>query len=142
MIVLMGRESDAVPQGDIYMEFNSDTGNEYSRQYVGAFNTTAVSGTNLNGSPSTSGIICSLPGTTAPANAPGVCTITIIGYSQTTFYKGATSAGGWKNSTPQSFAINIWWEWDSTSAVTDILLHPVNSANFVTGTTATLYGMP
>lgn len=141
-MTIMGRESAAIDQGDIYMQFNGDTAANYFREFVGANNTNASNG---DQSGVAKAVIATLPGANAPTSAAGAADVMIYSYTGTTFHKNATSAGGWHNSVGiggTQWCINVWWLWASTSAVTSILLGLVDAGNnFNVGTQVTLYGL-
>jgi hypothetical protein len=78
------------------------------------------------------------------ANFPTSMSITFLNYAGTTFYKtfqslwytsNATSLSGDRQSGQNSVV------WDSTSAITSITVFDGNSANLVTGSVFTLYGL-
>lgn len=139
VLCVMGRSANASLQDDVYMELNSDTGSNYSREYIGA-NVGTI--TNGNQHLTTHVVIGTISGATATANYPGAFEAVLFNYANTTFYKVAKSLGGWYNGSAgaSEWVISIAWEWASTAAVTSIKLALTSAANFATGTTVTVYG--
>lgn len=111
-----------------YLRFNSDSGSNYSR-------------TNLygNGSAAGSDRLTNQTGIYGPftmSSAITSNTIDIMNYSNSTTYKTAlVRAGAANNSTLATVGL-----WRNTSAITSILI-TCDGANFVAGSTFTLYGV-
>ena len=111
-----------------YLRFNSDSGSNYSR-------------TNLYGNGSSAGSdrqsnVTGIYGPFTMSSAITSNTIDIMNYSNSTTYKTClVRAGAANNSTLATVGL-----WRSTSAITSILI-TCDGANFVSGSTFTLYGV-
>lgn len=137
IVKLMARSSNASATDAMYMQANGDTAAHYNRQFLDAVGSTVSAGPNASVAQAQISI---LPGATGTASYPGISTIEIIGYAQTTFFKeGLVFSGG---PGPSNFEItNFWWSWASTSAITSLTLGMSSGANFIAGSTFTLYGV-
>lgn len=111
---------------DIVVNFNGDTGTNYSRTYLLGNGTAASSGRSSN----------------AASWAPGglypnsFYTIHFMNYSNTTTYKTMIA----RDSVPDAYPALTVGLWRSTSAINSITAL-VQGANFSTGSTFTLYGI-
>jgi len=138
-VICYGRTSAVATLQSWGLRFNSDTGNNYDYQEIAVVNT-SVSGALSSGTTSLrTGI---LPGANIPANFVGQTTIDIQNYTNTTFYKSAssiscsfgTSAGDCATKTSTGM-------WRSTNAITSVIIYPWDGGNFITGTTVYCYGV-
>ena len=115
----------------IYVQFNGDTGNNYS--------TTSLSG---DGSSATSHRFTSrgdinLAYTASPnSTAPDTNILQIMNYSNTTTYKTALSRAGRANAGTDA-TVGLW---RNTAAITSLVIG-IGSDSFATGSTFTLYGI-
>ena len=115
----------------IYVQFNGDTGNNYS--------TTSLSG---DGSSATSRRFTSrgdinLAYTASPnSTAPDTNILQIMNYSNTTTYKTALSRAGRANAGTDA-TVGLW---RNTAAITSLVIG-IGSDSFATGSTFTLYGI-
>jgi hypothetical protein len=85
-----------------------------------------------------------LPGTGATAGVTGQLDVKIFGYAATTFNKSGTFTSGYYDGvtgTTSSSAGTSNIQVTSTAAVTSVTLKPLSGSNFVTGTSAYLYGI-
>lgn len=113
---------------DGVINFNSDTGNNYSRTYLYGNGTSALSGRN-----SSAGALLVMYWSTTVCNS----IINIQNYSNTTTYKtviGRNNHAG--NSTYEGVAM-----WQSTSAITRMDIAPTGGISWASGSTFTLYGI-
>jgi hypothetical protein len=136
-----GRVSDTATGENITLEFNSDTGANYIRQYIqGANNATSAAATTA-AAPTTFGAFA-FPAASATANYSAVGTLLIPGYAGTTFFKTLQAKYNLptSNSAAAFFNVDQFISWLSTSAITRIDLIDSGGGNFVSGTTCTLYG--
>jgi hypothetical protein len=113
---------------DIYMQFNGDTGNNYSRTYIGGDGNSGFSARQ-----STFGGILFAYQTTGISN----CRTNIMNYSNSTTYK--TTIG--TEAIPGVAIASIVGLWKNTAAITSILLGPTGAQTMSAGTTLTLYGI-
>lgn len=120
----------------IVLQVNGDAGTNYNIASIGANNGSANPGQTLA---TANPAIAVLPGATAPANQAGTIEMDFIGYSRTTFFKGAsiTTGTGRTGLLTQSVA---WWNWQSTAAITAIKVFTFSGSNFLAGSTFTLWG--
>lgn len=143
MLNILGSVSGATADADCKINFNSDTGANYT---AGGFwwatgdPPTGVHEGFTNAQTSVTAAF-QLPGTTYNGNRAAVASIVIPGYSNTTFRKGLVGNNfGTDGGTSWQARQNYGW-WSSTSAISTILLTS-GSGNFSTGSMFSLYGMP
>ncbi len=142
MVIASGRDTAAGStdvQPRIQVNGDNTAANYSPSQYVAGTSTTASAGSLASttaGSP-----ICSMPGTSANANAVGHMTLTIPNYAQTTFHKPmsatslVTSGAG---PTQSQYVFGVVWK--STAAINSLKFTAGNTA-FVDGSVFTLYGL-
>ena len=119
------------------VQFNSDTGTNYSNTYI-AGNGSAASSSRFS-SAAQIRVSAQLYGTAA--NNDGIMIMNFMNYSNTTTNKtmlSRTSLGGGSGDTGAGADVGLW---RSTSAITSIYIFPLSGGNFNSGTTATLYGI-
>lgn len=117
---------------DIRLQFNSDTGTNYSRTYLSGSGSSAVSGRAT--SASSAGITAY---GTLTATLGGTNNIThIMNYSNSTTYKTALS----RSNDAGAGTDAIVSMWRNTAAITSFLVS-ASTGNFSTGSTFTLYGI-
>lgn len=110
------------------LQFNGDTGTNYSTTYVYGNGTSAAS----TRTTSATSINAGRMDTTA-----GVGVTNIMNYSNSTTYKTVITRGGSGTLTTANAGL-----WRSTAAVTSLTVAcPAGISNFVSGTTFTLYGI-
>jgi hypothetical protein len=111
-----------------HVQFNGDTGTNYSTTYVYGDGTSAVSGRNTSTSTPSVGYI---------STAQGVSTVQIQNYSNATTYKSLLAR--WNNTgVLVAASVSLW---RSTSAITSVLVGCGSGQTFTAGTTLTLYGI-
>ncbi len=139
IVVCNGRTNESANASGIYLQFNADTGANYTRQELLGNNVTASAGVATASAKTQFGV---LTAASATANFPGSFTTEILNYAGTTFQKMSFSRIGWQvNSTTSNWflaAENVLWA--NTAAITSIVLGSINTASMITGTTCTLYG--
>lgn len=128
VIICNGTAGISSNDSSILLQFNADTGSNYSTNYLLGNGSSASAGL-IN--PSTAIYSMRTNGTT---NSTGIAHI--MNYGNTTTFKTVISRGN----SPQ-YAIGLVGVWRSTSAITSIKLLEQNGGNFQTGFTATLYGI-
>jgi hypothetical protein len=111
-----------------YVQYNGDTGSNYSNIYVYGSGTSAISGTNTSQTQANFGYVNATYGTS-------ICQIQ--NYANTTTYK--TYLARWNN-TDVLVAASVSL-WRSTAAITSILVGCGSGNSFITGTSITLYGI-
>jgi hypothetical protein len=121
---------------NIYVRFNDDSGTNYSGHYMLGYATTGAAGGTTSQS-NTWGYRASA-GTAVTAQY-GVGMFDIYDYRSTnknTTFMGVGGTNGSYNETGMFEGL-----WDSTAAVTSILLYPTASTDWVRGSEFTLYGI-
>jgi hypothetical protein len=121
------------------MQFNGDTGANYSRSYVGNTVTTVFNGSQ---SAVAQAIIFSVTAASSPANTAGMARVEIYDYSRAVWNKQATAI----NVTPLNTVAAMvglveGFNWANNAVVNAILLGLASGANFTTGSVFTLYGL-
>ena len=109
--------------------FNGDTGSNYSYTYMTGNGSAASSGRDT-----TAKIFVGYGGTTS--TTPTVCTVNFENYANTTTYKTVVARG---SSSEQWVSASVGL-WRNTAAISSFTIIS-DSANFLTGSTFTLYGI-
>lgn len=136
-----GRCDDVVnASDDIYIQFNGDTGANYTRVFYGQSTLAPINGH------STSQAIGDVACAMAIAGATGSGTITIFNYANSIFLKNYSSRTTYTQSTlgsPSLVDAAIGSNWNNTAAITDIVIGNLGSpsSNFIAGSIFTLYGL-
>lgn len=126
LIVVVNASTSA--DNSIGMQFNSDTGTNYSRTRVYGDGTTASSTRSSNDT--------ELRFSAGNSNSqPCIWIHHIMNYANTTTYKTALT-----RSTQDMPEANVGL-WRSTSAINSIKILTISGANFIVGSTFTLYGI-
>lgn len=133
-----GRGTTAATDVEIRLQFNGDTGNNYSTGSV-LTGTGVIASNSINTSAITAGFI---PASTGLADAAGLIEVLIGDYRGTTFFKATTGrATDPKDNVGGNFLIWILsGMWKSTSAINSVKVYP-SAGNFVDGTVVSLYGV-
>lgn len=134
-ILMTGQSSSASAAVNVVLTVNGDTGSNYNNQEITGVGGTASAQFNANTTPT---FVAAVPGSTTAGNAAQI-TIDIPFYSGTTFWKAAIANFGWVDSS--THVATIWYEWKNTAAITTLKFAEGSGANFVTGTSISLYGI-
>jgi hypothetical protein len=130
---LQARGDTAAQTTNVVMTFNGDGGANYDWVQSGGSTATATADTKM--------ILSSMPAASNTANFASVTQFYIYNYTRTTFQKSALALQGQRNnSSPTVALIQTFGDWNSTAAITSVTLTPA-AGNFITGTTATLWGV-
>jgi hypothetical protein len=113
------------------MQFNTDTGYNYSDTYMYGDGSSAVSGRDTQSSHNFNGIFI---GNIKTSN--GTKSIDVMNYANTTTYKTALV----RSTNPTADTTAVVGVWASTSAINQIVLTAVGNT-WATGSTFTLYGI-
>ena len=132
---ISARTDDTDNNDMVRINFNSDTGANYSRHYMRGYGSSTQGGADTAQTYSRGGWI---PGTTIDAAEYGTTIVDILDYRNAS-----------KNTTlswlvGSAIDANIYFVsgmWDSTAAVTSIAMTPHQGTNFVRGSEFTLYGL-
>ena len=141
--LLKGTTTATATGVDIYMQINSDTGNNYAWHRLNSDGASATA----SGTASTSNIIpIRVPNNRSTlANIWGTAIIDIHDYASTTKAKTVrVFSGSDDNNIASGNVSNIRLSsglWTSTSAITSITFGETNSNNILAGSTIALYGM-
>jgi hypothetical protein len=137
-IRVIGRSTAGSLNDDINVQFNGDTGSNYSRHYIQG----AGGGVSAGGSASQTYIRSAnyLTGSTIAANIYGVSIFDIIDYASTTKNKTVSSFGGYSTNGTTDPLLLSSGAWFSTAAINSITLS-FGSAIASTGNSFALYGI-
>ncbi len=119
----------------VYVQFNGDTGSNYSTAYMydnGQFGTSYATSQALTGVVNLS---------TAPAGDAAINIINIPYYAQTTFNKVTQSQNFRLDAATTGHVTVVGTSWANTAAITSLLLAISGGGNFVAGSIFTLYGI-
>jgi hypothetical protein len=124
---------------DIYMQYNGDTGNNYTRQYLQGQGSSASAGQSSVGIAQAPACNFNGPGA---ANVASTCVVDIDLYAGTTFVKMAMARiaevqGNTFGSLNTAVQSHIW---NSTAAITSVLFAPV-AGTWEPGTSVSIYGI-
>ena len=143
MLIIIGRSSVSALSDNILMQLNGDTGANYDYEQMDSNETIAPASSQATAQTSTSAVGV-VTGATATANQPGSVEITFPGYSGTTFSKTMHAVGWLNRSTSSATSKDIIVtsaHWRSTAAINAINIFLASGANFIAGSSFTLYGL-
>jgi len=134
-----GLSNDAASSDFVTVQFNGDTGTNYSYSYIaGGHSALSSSFSNATAAPAVSAISSSVVSATRASQF----TLDVINYAGTTFTKSYQGFGGALGSSAGNIdAFNTNGSWNSTAAITSIKLALATGPDFVAGTTCSLYGL-
>ena len=136
LIQFVGRTSEVVNGSTVLFRFNGDSGANYDKQTLGGAGSTATAAVVNAATSLTHGI----PGSTHAANYPGVLTLAVPSYDQTTFYKTVNLIQGFGSTSTDQNAFVVCDTWRNTAAVAQ-LSATAGSGNLVTGSRLTIWGL-
>lgn len=136
---IMVRSSVAATSDALLFQLNGDTGNNYDVQLLqGAASTASAS----SSSAIAGGSMSTINGNNGTAGEASYCRLFIPYYAGTTFRKQCLGETGTNDAQAIVLAlVKSNTKWRSTAAINAIKLFPNTGPNFVTGTTARLYGI-
>ena len=137
-VVGISRTSRAGTVDLICVRLNSDTGTNYHMHFLDV-SEDVVAGYQVDGADHME--VAYTNGANATAGNVGSLEILIFNYANTTFRKRVHVSSGAKGADAGHYSGYGFGAWESTSAVTTILLYPTHGPNFAIGTTFTLYGI-
>jgi hypothetical protein len=134
----LARTSRSAGSEDLIMQFNSDTGSNYSTHYV----LSAGSGTPAAGGASTQTFmyIPTTTSSTATTSIFGVGVVDILDYANTSKYKTMRALGGEDRNGSGTVALESGL-WQNTSTISAVTLKTISSNNFVEYSRFSLYGI-
>lgn len=135
--IIFQASSDFGSVDSISMTFNGDAGGNYNTQFVyGNASTAAAAQANA----ADNILLGNLSGAGSSGDAsPG--NVSIPNYTGTAFNKGVNAHVGSSATSGNMFDMLCSGVWRSTAAITSISLFSINAANFVAGSTFSLYGL-
>lgn len=139
-MVVVSRCDLAANFSDVYLQFNGDTGSNYTRQYIVGNNVSPSA--NQTVSAAKVGFLSS-ECSTGVTSYPATNTVDIPAYTGTTFFKTLLVASGMANGSSLSgnmFISATQGIWASTSAINAIVVGLTGSGNFIAGSVFDLYG--
>ena len=130
-VMMTSRGDTSASTINAFLQFNNDTGANYNNYVLISTFAGSVSAT---ASPN----VCVFPAANVAANYTGTCRLLIPNYAGTVFNKALFTQAEWFQAPEGVGAIGL--SWNSTAAINRIDLK-ATAGNFVTGTTAVLYGI-
>ena len=121
------------------MQFNSDTGSNYTTSHV-LYGTGASASAGASGTSQTSMVMVNTPKDGNTASAFGIFVCDILDYANTNKYKTIRCLGGYDGNDTNGIVTFRSSAWMNTNAVTSITLAPSND-NFVQYSHFALYGI-
>lgn len=139
-IRIRGRGDTAATEIGVWLQFNDDTGSNYSAA-LGVFNGTGSASSAQNLATTALKRLFDIPAASATASYCGTGTIVIGDYRGTTFFKSAHGQAGMVRNTSSNGALAELGGgiWISTSAITKVKVF-LAAGNFVDGSVVSLYG--
>ena len=142
MLNISARSTKATYVGNMKMQFNADSGTNYSQTRLNASTATPNSSRGTSKTSIYWGLI--LTGANVTANTFGSVNVWIPNYANTSNYKQVMIDGTVENNSTTN---NLWTLqlcaalWQSTSALNQITIADLDSTDFVQYSTFTLYGV-
>jgi hypothetical protein len=125
---------------NFYLNFNSDTGNNYPFRFLYGNGASAASSNSASEGFTSTAWIGYISGNTSTASTFGNAEIYVPNYAGSA-YKTISSDSVTENNATTAYASIHAAIWNSSSAITSIQLTCSNSENFAQYSTATLYGV-
>jgi hypothetical protein len=139
---ISGRSDYSGTRAAVYITFNSNTGSNYSsRRLIGYDSNLTLSDSSSAGAPTANATLGAIVGSTATASTFSNNELYMPNYA------GSTNKSFSHDFTVENNSSSAWQVglsaalWDQTSAITSISLSLQAASNFVTNSTATLYGI-
>ena len=133
----IARNSGANTDLNVAARFNSDSSSNYSEHYLYGTGSAAASG----GAANTTAILFGrITGASSTASIFGACVADILDYRDTNKFKTSRLITG-NEQNGSGFVFYESGNWRSTNAITSITIYPVDSHNFVSGSSFQLYGV-
>jgi len=121
----------------MYLQFNSDTGNNYARHRLGGDTSSASAAGTANAD--IAEVMAAFGFSSVGATTPRVSIIDLVDYSSTTKNKTMKAFVGFDSNSTSSMVGLYSAVWRDTSAITDISINTFQP--FATGTSIALYGI-
>lgn len=138
-LIIVARSAIVATGGNVSVQFNGDTGNNYSRQVQSMVNTTTSGACAVSQSSMAS---MGVPGSTAPSGAFGRADFIIPDYAGTTHHKRMGGLAAYRTSdlVAGQGMEQSENEWRDTSAITSLRVFETAGNNLVNGSFAAVYG--
>jgi len=133
-LVLVGNASTTVANGSITMQFNGDTGTNYS--YTFLYGTGSAAGSSRSSNAQIIGLMGFAAQVPIGDRAMGIAQLQ--NYSNTSTYKTVLVRNTPSVSSTVEAAVGLW---RSTSAINSITILAISGASIASGSTFTLYGI-
>jgi len=134
----LARTSRSAGSEDLMMQFNSDTGSNYSFHYmIGTGSGTPAAG---GAGTQTFMYIPTTTSSTATASIFGAGIVDILDYANTNKYKTMRTLGGEDRNGSGTVALESG-SWQNTNAISTVTLKTISSNNFVEYSSFALYGV-
>lgn len=142
-LIVQARSATASSDDPVVVQLNADTAAHYQWQYLYTFGTGTPSGGGSGGVATASPQIAAISADSSNAGLASTFDTLFPNYASTTFHKVWHGVGAdWQTQSVNSFQPQIHiGHWESTAAITGIVLTLLSGANFRTGSRATLYGL-
>jgi hypothetical protein len=136
-LVIIGSAQQVTLGEDLALQFNSDTGTNYSRTYLCGDGGTAHSGRSSN----VNQIILDHHATPPTGTSFSTAIINIMNYANTNTFKSVINRTGAIDTNPGLGTVANVGLWRSTSAITSVKIFCTNGSDLKTGSTFSLYGI-
>lgn len=134
VLIVNAQSTQATTYDNLIIQFNSDTGTNYSRQRLNGFSGGATADRSSN---ATSLGIGAITGTSFSSSIFSPNIIQIQNYSNTTTFKTAL----WRNNSQDAYVQAGVGTWRNTNAITSISIKTASGSNLAAGCTFSLYGV-
>lgn len=134
ILIVNAQSTQATTYDNLIIQFNSDTGTNYSRQRLNGFSGGATADRSSN---ATSLGIGAITGTSFSSSIFSPNIIQIQNYSNTTTFKTVL----WRNNSQDAYVQAGVGTWRNTNAITSISIKTASGSNLAAGCTFSLYGV-
>ena len=132
-----GRAANSVTDENLIIQFNNDTGANYSLHNL--YGTGAAAGANASANASVS-YFARVTGASSNASIYGIVIADVLDYTNTSKYKTIRSLSG-HDQNGSGYVTLMSGSWRSTSAITTITIKNDAASNIAAGSTFALYGI-
>jgi hypothetical protein len=134
LLIINAQSVQATTYDNVIIQFNADTGSNYSRTRINAYSG-GVAG-EFNGA-TTSHLVGPITGTSFSSSIFSPSITNILDYANTTTYKTAL----WRSNSQDGYVQLGAGLWSSTSAIASIKISTLSTSNLASGSTFKLYGI-
>lgn len=133
----IGRAANSVTDENLIIQFNSDTGANYSLHNL--YGTGSATGANASANATVS-YFARVSGASSTANIFGVAVADILDYADTNKYKTLRSLSG-HDQNGSGYITLMSGSWRNTAAITTVTIKNDSGSNIASGSTFALYGI-